>query len=570
MFRHLCLLSMAALICVLVGGIWCLPAYADQVRITLDGQPVELGQPLLLENGTNLVPLAAICDAMGAKVDWNPQAREATVTKVDKSIVFKPGSTEVINNGQTLNTSPSRIIDGHLWVSLRFLSFALGYRVGWDEVTGAINITTVKPRPVFTPERVEASTFPARIAFTSNHQLWLLDGSQVGSAPLKLKTANWVEIVGWSPDGKWLAYQEADVTNSGYPDKKYLCVVKVDGTGAVRIEECLDYAAASWSPTGDAIAYLTGESSDSSFVYEIKIASIENDKIDSRALYQGAPGEDLDFTWHPSGQSLTVTLPRTRLRPITIQNVNLEGEQSNLLTLGESGVLVDEMYTRKASFPKWSPDGRYLAYHLQLNSGSLSADEVRCRVLDTKENKTFDLPNGLRYPEWISWSPDSSHLAYIQGGGRDAGYNKQLTWLDLSSYQLTNCGKTGQADTRPAMLSGQTEGVLFCRGKENHYSNKAIEAEEVLVEGQRIWLRGKDGQEAALTSGPDNTADYNPCPSADGKTLVFMRLNTFYSGSLYAQPLSGGTEQELVRGISGDPGYYGNYLPDWFSIYWLK
>jgi hypothetical protein len=41
-------------------------------------------------------------------------------------------------------------------------------------------------------------------------------------------------------------------------------------------------------------------------------------------------------------------------------------------------------------------------------------------------------------------------------------------------------------------------------------------------------------------------------------------------GSLVLAPLDGSAEIRLVSGLTGNPGYYGNYYPDWFSIFWVR
>ncbi|MGM0711205.1 MAG: hypothetical protein ACQEU9_05130 [Bacillota bacterium] len=84
--------------------------------------------------------------------------------------------------------------------------------------------------------------------------------------------------------------------------------------------------------------------------------------------------------------------------------------------------------------------------------------------------------------------------------------------------------------------------------------------------GQRIWMREASGAEQPLTKGSLQTADYYPSPSPDGKQLLFLRLDSAEHGSLFLQ--ADGKETELVKGITGDIGYYANYLPKWIAVYW--
>jgi hypothetical protein len=64
------------------------------------------------------------------------------------------------------------------------------------------------------------------------------------------------------------------------------------------------------------------------------------------------------------------------------------------------------------------------------------------------------------------------------------------------------------------------------------------------------------------------TADYFPYPSPDGKLLLFVRVDQALRGSLYLS--AQGKETELLRFVTGDIGYYANYLPQWISVYWTS
>jgi len=88
----------------------------------------------------------------------------------------------------------------------------------------------------------------------------------------------------------------------------------------------------------------------------------------------------------------------------------------------------------------------------------------------------------------------------------------------------------------------------------------------VMVPGQRIWKRTGNGEQKQVTQGTEQTADYYATPSKDGTQLLFMRMNTAGSGSLFLQ--QGDKAVELVKGITGDIGYYANYLPPWIRIHW--
>lgn len=75
-----------------------------------------------------------------------------------------------------------------------------------SQAASMAQITTSQPVPLPKPERIEAAAFDARVAFTCDGCLWLVDGRQTDSPPIRLTVAGQVEILGWSANGEWLAY----------------------------------------------------------------------------------------------------------------------------------------------------------------------------------------------------------------------------------------------------------------------------------------------------------------------------------------------------------------------------
>ncbi|ACV61764.1 copper amine oxidase domain protein [Desulfofarcimen acetoxidans DSM 771] len=558
----------------LIGGGLSSPALADQsaITVTINGQKLELSEPPRLQSDECnylwiIVPVREISNALGASVTWDSATNTATIVKGNQTIILKPGDREVWQNGHQFElATPPQIINNRLQVSLNFLASALGGRVKWDQAASMAQITTSQPVPLPKPERIEMAAFAARVAFTSDGHLWLVDGRQTDSTPISLTEAGPAEIVGWSSNGEWLAYLQSDISDE-YASRQYLWVVKADGTGAIQLDERPVYITPSWSPTENLLAYTTKDPQEE-YIPDgnLKISSLKTGVVTTTSLWPQNSEIIESLAWSPDGQSLAISLPRNEKHPLQIDQITLKGDHTNLLTLGETGKMENEIYTRVATGLKWSPNGRYLAYYLKPNSASISADGVAMQVLNIPQKKSIDLGCGLAYAQWLDWAPDSSQLAYIVGGGREATIQKRLHIVDVKTGQISDCGKTGQVDTQPRWLSTPASGILFCRGTET-LDWEGQEQAGVLVPGQRIWHRTADGKELDVTSGPVDTADYAPHLSPDGQGLLFLRLTNYNCGSLYYQPMAGGPPKELIRGISGQPGYYGNYYPEWINIY---
>ena len=59
-----------------------LPAYADDIRVTVDGTQVEFAaqQPVIV-GGRTLVPVRGVFEQLGFEVDWCPDTRRVFLTK---------------------------------------------------------------------------------------------------------------------------------------------------------------------------------------------------------------------------------------------------------------------------------------------------------------------------------------------------------------------------------------------------------------------------------------------------------------------------------------------------------
>ncbi|HBC94270.1 MAG TPA: copper amine oxidase [Pelotomaculum sp.] len=562
----------------LAGSAPAVPAFAGQaaILVSVDGKKLDLEVPPVIQGDRVMVSVRKLAESLRAQVDWDPATETATIVCGSRVVKLVNGSNVALLSGEPVRLDvPVRVEENRLLAPLRFLAESLGATVAWSNIEQKARIISAPPEG---PERVCHASFPARVALTNNGHLWIVDGASAGSAPVQITNEGIAEIVGWSPDGWWLMYLHRDAPDL-WSTPPYLWVVKADGsTGACQVDRRPVTGTPAWSPLEDAIAYGT-QAPDQKNAPDGNLKLAVLDDGDS-----GTTGEAMitvllpdesdvaDFAWVPDGQSIAVSLPRNKECPLLINRIDLKGKSVNLLTHGEPNATEEYFYTRSATGLQWSPDGRYLAYYLEPSSGSMAADGVSIQVLDLQQSgQPLDLGSGLGYARWLAWSPDSTRLAYIVGCGRDATVNKRLYLADLQSGgKITDCGSAGQVDTQPVWSSNKPYSLLFNRGKEGGTWTGGDNFPDVLVPGQRIWLRADGGEVKSLTSGPADTADYAPKLSPNGETLAYLRLNRYDSGSLCLKPLTGGQDLELISGLTGDHGFYGNYYPEWLSIYWER
>jgi hypothetical protein len=93
-------------------------------------------------NGTTFVPMRGIFQALQASVNWEPKAQRVNAYRGSNYMNVTIGSKNAMLNGKpyTLLQAPF-IQNGTTMVPLRFVSEALGAEVKWDSKTGNIYIT---------------------------------------------------------------------------------------------------------------------------------------------------------------------------------------------------------------------------------------------------------------------------------------------------------------------------------------------------------------------------------------------------------------------------------------------
>jgi hypothetical protein len=139
---------------------------ADVIQIDIDGVPLVTNIPPVLEKNRTLVPLRAICEALGSTVEWVDADQSITVTKENTSISLKIGSEEALKDGTivALDVAPYTI-NGRTMVPLRFISESLGAQVRWDGNTRTISITTVITSGNYTYTVIDKEAKTARLNY---------------------------------------------------------------------------------------------------------------------------------------------------------------------------------------------------------------------------------------------------------------------------------------------------------------------------------------------------------------------------------------------------------------------
>ncbi|MET3508376.1 copper amine oxidase N-terminal domain-containing protein [Halalkalibacter oceani] len=121
------------------------PEYV-KTDVYINGTKQNFQQSAYIKDGTTLVPMRPIFEALGASVQWDNRAKKVTGTKDKRKITLSVGNKKgyITENGVTGSvdlTHPAEITNGATMVPLRFISESLGANVKWDSASKSVKIT---------------------------------------------------------------------------------------------------------------------------------------------------------------------------------------------------------------------------------------------------------------------------------------------------------------------------------------------------------------------------------------------------------------------------------------------
>lgn len=103
-----------------------------EYRVLLDGERLEFDVSPINRSGRMLVPMRAIFEALGAKVDWDGATSTATAAKNGRTVAVTIGSTTAYVDGEPVELdAPAEKVDWRTLVPLRFVATSLGARVDY-------------------------------------------------------------------------------------------------------------------------------------------------------------------------------------------------------------------------------------------------------------------------------------------------------------------------------------------------------------------------------------------------------------------------------------------------------
>lgn len=201
----------------------------------------------------------------------------------------------------------------------------------------------------------------------------------------------WGGRLGWSPDGRWIAFSR----DSGSRGQESLWLVAAAGGRLHRLTKCHAWCAdvqPTWALDGEGLVFeRIGPKPTISGLYTVS--------SDGSGLTRIAPN-GTDPRWSPDGRRIVFDSG-----PNAISVVNADGSDRRVLYSGAPGT--------GPGVPSWSPDGRKLVFFNTPGTPGHFAAEIWTMNADGSDKKRL-YRSGCCVSEWAPpvWSPDGRQIAF--------------------------------------------------------------------------------------------------------------------------------------------------------------
>jgi beta-lactamase regulating signal transducer with metallopeptidase domain/Tol biopolymer transport system component len=419
-----------------------------------------------------------------------------------------------------------------------------------------------------------------------------------GSRPRVLyanENIDWMELAGWSPDGKQILARFTEFTDETRPQIALISVAD----GSARVVKTFPRGVPgemSLSPDGRAIAYDYRQQADAP---EKDIFLLATDGSGEIPLVQH-PAHDFVLGWAPDGKSLLFGSDRTGARGAWLLRVAdgkpegapelVKPELGSLSPLGldRNGSLyygvqagISDVYTAPLdpltgqvlaspqpvdrrllgshSLPAWSPDGRYLAYSsTERNPRQVGTRLVTIRSLDSGETRELSLR--LSSINQMDWSSDGRSLLAL---GEDSERRPGTFRIDAQTGAITPIAVPHIGDP-----SSWRRWVAW-----GHDGNSmSYPGRDPVTRRRSLMVRDLDtGRENVLHRGSYSITEPILALSHDGRQLAFSAYlgQDWKTGfwSLQVMPAAGGEPRELLRLKAGE--LYGAGTEQITTVAWM-
>lgn len=140
----------------------------SDIKVLLDGVEVEFDQPPVIISDRTMVPVRAIYEALGAEVSWDGDTRTASGTRNGISVSFTiDNPTVVVNYNEKAIDAPAVIVSDRTLVPVRALAEGFGVKVDWDAATRTVILIDNDTTATLTDYEADGDTYSTYIGQVS-------------------------------------------------------------------------------------------------------------------------------------------------------------------------------------------------------------------------------------------------------------------------------------------------------------------------------------------------------------------------------------------------------------------
>jgi WD40-like Beta Propeller Repeat len=214
----------------------------------------------------------------------------------------------------------------------------------------------------------------------------------------------------WSPDGGRIALS----VGTGALRSK-IVIVNADGSAPRTL---IDGFAADWSPDGRTIAFTRMSTSLSSGYVGWAVWTITSDGKNLHRVTQGAALDDEFPKWSPDGRLIAFT--RYEL-PASLETSSSR-QRSQVCVARPDGTALRCLTSEGSNgFPSWSPDGARIAFISDRRGRSLLSGGAEIYVMTADGSGQRRVTNLRVQMSDLAWSPDGTRLAFASPRGNGDG-----------------------------------------------------------------------------------------------------------------------------------------------------
>jgi Tol biopolymer transport system component len=347
----------------------------------------------------------------------------------------------------------------------------------------------------------------------------------------------------WSYDGQWLAYLV--INDPARPQYSALHArnLRTNQDTIVAFFQKNSRNEIAWSPNRDILA----------FQYDTNLNVIDTHNIREQGFRNVALGVN-EFSWLPDGNGFLVS-SAAHLRPdgwtnARMYTVSLASDTSRINTVvpfytlpNEVGAAGKKVLAIGTSTFKWSPDRKWIAFIVD-PTASWSADSNILCVLSSDAKRFIPVAEMLNRNDWFEWAPQSSKLAFIEGGSRFITQNKRIGIASAPQFKaIDSFTPKGLVDN--AFTWNDNMSLTVSRAQEGDY--KAKLSPEQLPSLYNVQLH--DHVARRITNPPVGFGDYQPMWQQKSHSIIWVRSNDKDS-SVWIGDRDGSNQRRWITNIS--------------------